>query len=170
MLRAYTREVIDRVVATGENSTFLPALAHSFSSNPTDVGVRHAAREQGKSSYNLYKLIRYNFDFFANFSKAPLEFFTMSGLIVSFLSILLFVFLIVKRIFWGPDADGVFTLFAIMYFLIGMLLMGLGIVGEYIGRIYEEVRKRPRFIIRDYLATDLSSKSEGNTADIKENK
>ena len=170
MLRAYTREVIDRVVATGENSTFLPALAHSFSSNPTDVGVRHAAREQGKSSYNLYKLIRYNFDFFANFSKAPLEFFTMSGLVVSFLSILLFVFLIVKRIFWGPDADGVFTLFAIMYFLIGMLLMGLGIVGEYIGRIYEEVRKRPRFIIKDYLATGLSSKSEGNTADIKENK
>ena len=156
MLRAYTREVIDRVVATGENSTFLPALAHSFSSNPTDVGVRHAAREQGTSSYNLYKLIRYNFDFFANFSKAPLEFFTMTGLIVSFLSILLFIYLIVKRLAFGPDADGVFTLFAIMYFLIGMLLMGLGIVGEYIGRIYAEVRKRPRFIVKDYITTTES--------------
>ncbi|WP_116964267.1 glycosyltransferase [Fastidiosibacter lacustris] len=151
MLRAYTREVIDRVVATGENSTFLPALAHSFSSNPTDVGVRHAARTEGKSNYNLYKLIRYNFDFFANFSKAPLEFFTISGLLVSLLSILLFVYLIIKRLIVGPDADGVFTLFAIMYFLIGILLMGLGIIGEYIGRIYEEVRKRPRFIIKEYL-------------------
>ncbi|MBK2126042.1 glycosyltransferase [Fangia hongkongensis] len=158
MLRAYTREVIDRVVATGENSTFLPALAHSFSSNPTDVGVRHAAREEGTSSYNLYKLIRYNFDFFANFSKAPLEFFTMSGFIVAFISILLFVYLIVKRVIFGPDADGVFTLFAVAYFLIGMLLMGLGIVGEYIGRIYEEVRKRPRFIVREYLDTDQQKK------------
>ena len=156
MLRAYTREVIDRVVATGENSTFLPALAHSFSTNPTDVGVRHAAREEGESSYNFYKLIRYNFDFFANFSKAPLEFFTMSGLLVSFASILLFIYLIVKRIVWGPDADGVFTLFAFMYFLIGILLMGLGIVGEYIGRIYEEVRKRPRFIVKDYFTTSDS--------------
>ncbi|MFZ9035565.1 MAG: glycosyltransferase [Francisellaceae bacterium] len=154
MLRAYTKEVINRVVATGENSTFLPALAHSFASNPTDVGVRHAAREEGTSSYNLYKLIRYNFDFFANFSKAPLEFFTMSGLVVSILSMLLFIYLIVKRIFFGPDANGVFTLFAIEYFLIGILLMGLGIVGEYIGRIYEEVRKRPRFIIREIINTE----------------
>ncbi|WP_119344619.1 glycosyltransferase [Facilibium subflavum] len=158
MLRAYTREVIDRVVATGENSTFLPALAHSFASNPTDVGVRHAAREQGSSSYNLYKLIRYNFDFFANFSKAPLEFFTMSGLLVSVVSMLLFLYLIIKRIFFGPDANGVFTLFAIEYFLIGMLLMGLGIVGEYIGRIYEEVRKRPRFIIKELLDIDNTKK------------
>ena len=158
MLRAYKREVIDRVVETGENSTFLPALAHSFSSNPADVGVRHAAREEGTSSYNLYKLIRYNFDFFANFSKAPLEFFTMSGLVVSLLSMLLFVYLIVKRIFLGPDADGIFTLFAIMYFLIGILLMGLGIVGEYVGRIYEEVRKRPRFIVKEYLTTKSDNK------------
>lgn len=151
MLRAYTREVIDRVVATGENSTFLPALAHSFAANPTDVGVRHAAREEGTSSYNLYKLIRYNFDFFANFSKAPLEFFTMTGLAVSVLSVLLFIYLAIKRIIFGPDAQGVFTLFALEYLLIGIVLMGLGIVGEYIGRIYEEVRKRPRFIIRTIL-------------------
>lgn len=151
MLRAYTREVIDRVVATGENSTFLPALAHSFASNPTDVGVRHAAREEGKSSYNLYKLIRYNFDFFANFSKAPLEFFTMTGLAVSIFSVLLFIYIAVKRILFGPDAEGVFTLFALEYLLIGIVLMGLGIVGEYIGRIYEEVRKRPRFIVRTVL-------------------
>lgn len=168
MLRAYTREVIDQVVATGENSTFLPALAHSFSSNPTDVGVRHAAREQGTSSYNLYKLIRYNFDFFANFSKAPLEFFTMTGLIVSFFSILLFIYIIANRIVFGPDANGVFTLFAIMYFLIGMLLMGLGIVGEYIGRIHEEVRKRPRFIIKDYLTTTSASKDKSHTENTTE--
>lgn len=151
MLRAYSREVVKHMIACEESSTFIPALAVSFASNPTDVGVRHAAREQGQSNYNFYKLIRYNFDFFANFSRAPLEFFTITGFIVAFLSLLLFIYLMVQRFLHGPDVEGVFTLFAIMYFLVGVLLMGLGIVGEYIGRIHEEVRKRPRFIIRRIL-------------------
>jgi undecaprenyl-phosphate 4-deoxy-4-formamido-L-arabinose transferase len=151
MLRAYTREIVQHMIACEESSTFIPALAVSFASNPTDVPVRHAAREQGKSNYNFYKLVRYNFDFFANFSRAPLEFFTITGFIVAFLSLLLFIYLMIQRLRHGPDVQGVFTLFAILYFLVGVLLMGLGIVGEYIGRIYEEVRKRPRFIIRRIL-------------------
>ena len=115
------------------------------------VGVRHGAREEGTSSYNLIKLIRYNFDLFANFSRAPLEFLTFSGLLLSVCSFILFIVLLIDRIVNGPDVQGVFTLFAIQFFFTGILLMGLGIVGEYIGRIYEEVRRRPRFIIRDVL-------------------
>lgn len=157
MLRAYTRDVVKHMVACEESSTFIPALAVSFASNPTDVGVRHAAREQGQSNYNFYKLLRYNFDFFANFSRAPLEFFTITGFVVAFLSVLLFIYLIIERLLHGPDAQGLFTLFAIMYFLIGVMLMGLGIVGEYIGRIHEEVRKRPRFIIRRILEQNSNS-------------
>jgi len=67
MLRAYSRTVIDNMVACEESSTFIPALAVSLSANPTDVPVRHAAREAGESSYNFYKLVRYNFDFFVTF-------------------------------------------------------------------------------------------------------
>src|SRR5690606_15758695 len=127
-------------------------------SNPSDVPVRHAARAQGESNYNLYKLIRYNFDFFANFSRAPLEFFTLVGFSVSLLSVFLFLYIIIQRIFHGPDSHGLFTLFAILYFLIGILLMGLGIVGEYIGRIQEDVRKRPRFIIKRILESTSNTK------------
>ena len=156
MLRAYTNDIVQRVISTKENSTFLPALAHSFATNPIDVGVRHAAREEGTSSYNLYKLIRYNFDFFANFSKAPLEFFTLLGFLVSSASIILFIYLICSRFLHGPGADGVFTLFAITFFFLGVVLMGLGIVGEYIGRIYEEIRQRPRFIIKSILSLNQS--------------
>lgn len=151
MLRAYTRDVVNHMIECEESSTFIPALAVTFASNPTDIPVRHAARAQGESNYSLYKLIRYNFDFFANFSRAPLEFFTIVGFFVSFLSVLLFIYIMIQRLFFGPDSDGLFTLFAIMYFLIGILLMGLGIVGEYIGRIQEDVRKRPRFIIKKKL-------------------
>jgi undecaprenyl-phosphate 4-deoxy-4-formamido-L-arabinose transferase len=151
MLRAYKRSIVDYMVSCEESSTFIPALAVSLAANPTDVPVRHAAREAGESNYNFYKLIRYNFDFFANFSRAPLEAFTIFGFIIAFLSLILFIYLMAERILHGPDVQGVFTLFAIMYFLVGILLMGLGIVGEYIGRIYEEVRKRPRFIVKHVL-------------------
>jgi len=154
MLRAYRADIVQHMVASQESSTFIPALAVSFSANPTDVGVRHAAREEGESSYNFYKLVRYNFDLFANFSRAPLEFFTITGFFIAALSFLLFVVLMLDRILHGPDVDGVFTLFAILFFFVGIQLMGLGIVGEYVGRIYEEVRKRPRFIIRNILDTE----------------
>jgi undecaprenyl-phosphate 4-deoxy-4-formamido-L-arabinose transferase len=154
MLRAYRRDIVDHMVASEEHSTFIPALAVSFAGNPIDIPVRHAAREAGQSNYNFYKLIRYNFDLFANFSRAPLEAFTITGVVVALLSLFLFIFLMAQRIHSGPDAQGVFTLFAILYFLIGILLMGLGIVGEYIGRIYEEVRKRPRYIVKRILNTE----------------
>lgn len=151
MLRAYKRSIIDQMVACEEHSTFITALATSFASNPIDINVRHAAREAGASNYNFIKLVRYNFDFFANFSRAPLEFFTFTGFIVACFSFLLFIYIMIERLIHGPDQGGVFTLFAILYFLIGILLMGLGIVGEYIGRIYEEVRRRPRYIIKNIL-------------------
>ena len=57
------------------------------------------------------------------------------------------VFLVVRRLMVGPEAEGVFTLFAIAFFLIGVALFGVGLLGEYVGRIYDEVRRRPRYIV-----------------------
>ena len=151
MLRAYSRDVVNHIVSCQESSTFIPALAVSFANNPTDVPVRHAARKAGQSKYNFYKLLRYNFDFFANFSRAPLEFFTILGFVVALFSLFLFIYIMVHRFIYGPELEGAFTLFAILYFLMGVLIMGLGIVGEYVGRIQEDARKRPRYIIRNIL-------------------
>lgn len=148
MLRAYHRSIVDLMVSTGESTTFIPALALTYSANPTEVGVAHAERSAGTSSYNLYKLIRYNFDLITGFSVFPLQAFTMIGLLISLCSFTFFMFLVLRRIIVGPEVEGVFTLFAIFFFLIGIVLFGLGIVGEYVGRIYQEVRKRPRFVVR----------------------
>ncbi len=156
MLRAYSRDVVDAMVSTGEKNTFIPALAMCFATNPAEVGVKHEARTQGTTSYNLYKLIRYNFDLITNFSLVPLQIFTLIGMAVSVLSTVFVVFLFVRRIIVGPEAEGLFTLFAILFLLIGIVLMGLGIVGEYIGRIYFEVRARPRFIIKRVKQNVLS--------------
>lgn len=153
MLRAYRRQVVDNVATSGEVSTFIPALAYSFAANPTEVEVEHAPRAAGSSKYRLYHLIRLNFDLMTGFSLVPLQVFTMIGFAVSLLSALLVVYLLLQRIFVGPEVQGVFTLFGIMYFLVGLGIFGLGIIGEYIGRIYLEVRKRPRFVIREVLQT-----------------
>jgi undecaprenyl-phosphate 4-deoxy-4-formamido-L-arabinose transferase len=162
MLRAYRKNIIDSIVASEETSTFIPALAYSFATNAAEVEVEHAARAAGESKYRLYDLIRLNFDLMTGFSVVPLQVFTLFGMVVSVLSTLFVIYLFVRRLIVGPEAEGVFTLFAILYFLVGIGIMGLGIIGEYIGRIYKEVRRRPRFIIRKvYERTDTQKAGTG---------
>ncbi|GGP18732.1 glycosyltransferase [Silvimonas iriomotensis] len=151
MLRAYDRRIIDLINQCAEMHTFIPALAYSFSQNPTEVIVGHEERHAGESKYSLYSLIRLNFDLMTGFSIVPLQAFSMLGMVISFFSALLVLVLIARRIFVGPEVGGLFTLFAIAFFLIGITLFGIGILGEYIGRIYHEVRQRPRYLISAIL-------------------
>ncbi len=149
MLRAYRRHIVEHITASGETSTFIPALAMSFAASPAEVEVEHAMRAAGTSKYNLYKLIRLNFDLMTGFSVVPLQIFTLFGMVIATGSLLFVIFLFIRRLIIGPEAEGVFTLFAILYFLVGVGIMGLGVIGEYVGRIYQEVRRRPRFVIRE---------------------
>jgi undecaprenyl-phosphate 4-deoxy-4-formamido-L-arabinose transferase len=151
MLRAYGRNVIDILNETEESAVYIPALAYTYSTNPAEVLVAHEERNVGKSKYRFYDLLRLYFNLVAGYSLVPLQFFTFLGVIISILSTLFFVFLIIRRLIIGPEAQGLFTLFAIAFFLIGIVLMGMGVMGEYIGRIYQEVRKRPRFVIKRIL-------------------
>lgn len=158
MLRAYHRDIVDIMVATEEASTFIPALALTYARRPVEIGVKHAARTHGTSSYNFYKLLRYNFDLVTGFSLVPLQIFTLIGMLVSILSVFFVGYLLTRRVVIGPEADGLFSLFAILFLLAGIILMGLGILGEYIGRIYQEVRKRPRYVVRrSCVATSINN-------------
>jgi len=148
MLRAYHRNVIENINRCGESTTFIPALAQTFASNPTEIEVAHAERAAGESKYSLYKLIRLNFDLMTGFSVVPLQLFALFGILTSVLSLAFGLFLLIRRFLVGAEVEGVFTLFAILFFFIGIIIMGIGIVGEYVGRIYQEVRKRPRFVVR----------------------
>lgn len=153
MLRAYNRRVVNLMLMSKERSTFIPALAYTYASNPGFIPVEHAERNEGKSKYSLLRLFRLHFDLMAGFSSAPLQFVTFTGMGVSILSFLFFIYMIIRRLVIGPEAEGLFTLFAIQFFLLGLLLFSIGIVGEYIGRIYLEVRKRPRFVIKKILSS-----------------
>ena len=148
MLRAYSRDVVEEINRCDEASTFIPALAQSFARRPTEIEVAHAARQHGVSHYSLYRLVRLNFDLMTGFSLVPLQAFGLFGTLVAFGGIAFGVFLLVRRLVVGAEVEGVFTLFAILFTLLGVAMAGLGIVGEYVGRIYQQVRGRPRFRVR----------------------
>jgi undecaprenyl-phosphate 4-deoxy-4-formamido-L-arabinose transferase len=151
MFRGYARSVVDAVNLCSEYNTFVPALAYTFSMRPTEIHVAHEARGAGKSKYSLFSLVRLNFDLMTGFSTAPMRLFSGIGIAIALLSVVFVLYLLVRRIVVGPEAEGVFTLFAIAFFLLGVALFGVGLLGEYVGRIYDEVRQRPRYIVGTVL-------------------
>jgi undecaprenyl-phosphate 4-deoxy-4-formamido-L-arabinose transferase len=151
MLRAYSREIVDAINSCREVSTYIPALAYTFAQHPVEIEVEHEERAAGQSKYSLYQLIRLNFDLMTAFSLVPLQMFSLAGMLISLLSILFVGYLAVRRLLVGPEAEGVFTLFGIVFFLLGIALFGIGLLGEYVGRIAQQVRQRPRYLIQAVL-------------------
>jgi undecaprenyl-phosphate 4-deoxy-4-formamido-L-arabinose transferase len=153
MLRAYDRSIVDAIRTSREVSTYIPALAYSFAHNPAEVEVAHEERAAGESKYSLYKLIRLNFDLVTGFSVVPLQLFSLFGIGVSVVSLATYVVVIAKRVLAG-EVQGLAVIWdrdILTFFLIGVVLFGLGLVGEYVGRIYQQVRERPRFLIQAIL-------------------
>lgn len=151
MLRAYGRNVVDLINQCKEVNTFIPALAYTFSRNPAEIIVEHEERSAGDSKYSFYSLVRLNFDLITGFSLVPLQIFSILGIVLAIASALLFVLLLVRRFLLGAEVEGLFTLFAINFFLLGVILFGIGLVGEYVGRIYQQVRGRPRYVVQTIL-------------------
>ena len=154
MMRAYSRAIVDAINDCHEVSTFVPALGYTFAQRPTEIEIGHEERHAGESKYSLYSLIRLNFDLMTGFSLVPLQWFSMVGIVISMLSGLFVIYLAVRRLIVGPEVQGLFTLFGIAFFLIGLTLFGVGLLGEYVGRIYQQVRHRPRYLIDAVLEAE----------------
>ncbi len=153
MLRAYRRRVVEAIVRSGERATFIPALAYKFASKNGEVEVAHAARAAGESKYSYYKLIRLNFDLVTGFTLVPLQLFTLFAMTCSGGSLFLVALLLYRRFILNLDREtfGVFTLLAIVIFLISVCMVGIGLIGEYVGRTYQCVQQRPRYVVREIL-------------------
>jgi undecaprenyl-phosphate 4-deoxy-4-formamido-L-arabinose transferase len=155
MMRAYSKSVVEAVNASDERHTFIPALAHIFASRPHEISIDHSEREVGESKYSLLKLIRLNFDLITGFTLVPLHLFTLVGCLASGMSLFLVGVLLFRRFIYpgASEAEGVFTLFAILFVLVSIVITGIGLIGEYVGRIYQVVQQRPRYIIKTVLDT-----------------
>ena len=151
MLRAYRKNIVETMLKCNEHSTFIPVIANSFASNPTEIMVRHEKRNGSNSKYGFFKLINLQFDLLTCMSTFPLRLLSGIGAIISLMGLGFGIFLFLTRLIYGAQwaAEGVFTLFAVLFIFIGAQFVGLGLLGEYIGRIYHDVRQRPRYIIRE---------------------
>lgn len=148
MLRAYRREIVLQILQCREHSPYVPTLANSFARRVAEVPVAHAGRGAGRSKYSLSRLIALQFDMLATFSVRPLRVISYLGLAVSGLGAGLGAFLLARRLTLGPRHDEALALFAAVAFLQGLLLLALGLVAEQVGRIYDIVRQKPRFVVR----------------------
>jgi undecaprenyl-phosphate 4-deoxy-4-formamido-L-arabinose transferase len=153
MLRAYRREVVDQIGQCREISSFIPLLATLFAKKVAEIEVEHAERARGTSKYGLRRLVNLQFDLVTGFSFLPLRLMTYFGGLVALGAVALSVYILTMRILHGDEwtQAGVFTLFAVLFFMVAVLFVSLGVLGEYIGRIYGEVRQRPRYVIRRTL-------------------
>lgn len=162
MLRAYRRPIIQAMLQCRERSTFIPILANSFAGSTVEIPVNHASRENGESKYSFFKLISLQFDLLTSMSTYPLRLLSLIGSVIAAGGIGFGLLLIVLRFVWGSQwaAEGIFTLFAILFFFIGAQFVGMGLLGEYLGRIYHDVRERPRFFIQEITGANCGSQTD----------
>ncbi|TNV21715.1 undecaprenyl-phosphate 4-deoxy-4-formamido-L-arabinose transferase [Buttiauxella sp. B2] len=164
MLRAYRRHIIDAMLNCHERSTFIPILANTFARKATEIPVHHAEREFGDSKYSFMRLINLMYDLVTCLTTTPLRMLSVFGSVIALAGFALSVLLVVLRLAFGPQwaAEGVFMLFAVLFMFIGAQFVGMGLLGEYIGRIYTDVRARPRYFIQRVVSRDTVSTSQEN--------
>lgn len=149
MLRAYHRNIVDAMLQCHERSTFIPVLANTFARQPCEVQVAHADRSQDETKYSVMKLVNLQFDLLTSMTTFPLRLLSVLGGLLAMAGFAFSLVLLVTRFIYGADwaGEGVFTVFAILFIFIGVQLLAMGLLGEYIGRIYHDVRARPRYFI-----------------------
>jgi len=154
MLRAYRKRVVDEMLQLHYASVFIPTLTASLADQFIEIPVAHEVRHEGRSKYNLFRFMLIYFDLITGYSAIPIQLVSVLGFLTSLAGFLFGIFLLVRRLILGPDtSQGVFTLMAILFLFVGLLLLALGLIGEYISRIYLEVRGRPKFRIREILSS-----------------
>ena len=147
MLRAYRRPVVEAVVQLADRALFIPALAAWVATvRPRSRSAR--TRVAGRSRYSPLRFMRLGFDLMTGFSLVPIQLVSLAGIGVSLVGTGFGIYLLFRRLVLGPESEGLFTLFAILFVFLGLLIFAVGLVGEYVGRIYAEVRRRPSYVVR----------------------
>lgn len=146
---AYDRAIVDAIRTA--NAALTPGLAYLYAANPIEIEVEDTRQETSKSKYPLYESIHPNLELIIGFSLIPLQLFSLAGMGIALVSLVFAVLLALRRLVIGPEAEGVFTLFSVLFFLAGMILFGIGLVGEYVRHLCEQSRSRPDFPVREHL-------------------
>lgn len=143
----YSKKVIQQVINLQEKIKYFPTMVKWVGFPTTYVNVEHASRSEGKSNYNLKKLLNLALDIILAYSDKPLRLIIKFGLTVAFTSFLMVVYIVYSKITGHFSVSGYASLLSSIWFLSGCILTTLGIVGLYIGKTFEGVKNRPSYII-----------------------
>ena len=146
--RLMDRKVVDTINTMPERSRFMKGIFAWVGYRHTEVVYHQAERAAGISKFNSLKLLRFAFDGLTSFSNFPLKVWSGIGAVISTLAFIYIVIRIVRTLIWGIDVPGYESTLVSVLFLGGMQLLTLGIIGDYLGRVFDEVKGRPLYIIR----------------------
>lgn len=164
--RLLDRRVVDVVNAMPERRRLLKGLLSWVGFRQADIVYRQETRHGGRSTWNLFRLTKLAFDGLTSFSTVPLSMWGLIGFIVSGVTFLYIVYRLIRVAVWGVDVPGYESILIAVLFLGGMQLLSLGVLGAYLGRVFEEVKQRPLYIVRHVYgpgADDDGTKSGGRT-------
>ena len=146
--RLMSRRALEGLAEFGEVNLFLRGLVPLVGYRCSSVYYERAGRLAGESHYPLKKMLAFAFDGITSLSTKPLRLITMAGMLVSVVSFLAIIGTIITKLF-GYTVTGWASMVCAVYFLGGVQLLGIGVIGEYVGKIYSETKRRPRFIISE---------------------
>jgi undecaprenyl-phosphate 4-deoxy-4-formamido-L-arabinose transferase len=149
MLRVYRREVIEVLKTCRERSHYITALVGWLGVSTAEVEVIHDTRASGSSKYSIPKLIKINYDLMTSFSALPIQIVSATGFLFALVGFIIGLYLVGYRIVVGAGVGGIVSYLAIGFFFIGVLLFAIGLLGEYIARIFLQVQGRPIYIIKE---------------------
>lgn len=150
MLRAYHRSVVDAMLSCRERSTFVSVLANRFARHTVEIPVNHTDWQDDDSSLSPMRLLGRMFDVITCMTTTPLRLLSIAGLSMAALGIVIAISLMMLRFVVGTGLAGheTYLLFAVFFIFSGGQLIGWGLLGEYLGRMYTDVRARPRFLLK----------------------
>ena len=149
--RLMDRKVVEALRTLPETRRFMKGLFAWVGFRTAVVEYRVAPREHGSSSFNTWKLWNFALEGITSFSSAPLRIWTYLGCAVSAMSFIYAAYLLIKTLCFGADTPGYASIMITILFASGVQLIGIGVLGEYVGRIFAESKKRPVYIVRDVL-------------------
>ena len=152
--RVFTSKVKDAILSVGEYHRFSKGIFSFVGFNTVYIPYEVQERNNGSSKWSFFKLVKYAVEGIVSFTSFPLKLSSYVGFFSSFVSIIYLILVVIKRIVFGVDVPGYASIVVLLLFIGGLQLLSLGIVGEYLSKVYDQVKNRPVYILKEHLIVD----------------
>lgn len=158
----YHRKVIAALLSMRENLRFFPTMVQWVGFKSVAIDIEHSSRAEGKSSYSLKKLLQLAFNVMIAFSDKPLRLTVRAGFLISFFSFIYAIYIVIRALMGIRGIQGWSSLFVSIWFLSGLIIFVLGILGTYLGKAFDEVKKRPIYIVSEIKKAEPDKMEKNN--------